>query len=62
MKIKKKVVAFIGTLAVAGALSFGGADTASAFSDSVTEKIPQLPGNSIQSNIWMSATSFNQKQ
>ncbi|EJR83351.1 MULTISPECIES: hypothetical protein [Bacillus cereus group] len=62
MKIKKKVVAFISTLAVAGAISFGGANSASAYSDSVTENIPQLPGNSIQSNIWMSATAFNQKQ
>ncbi|MGD6818783.1 hypothetical protein [Metabacillus sp. 84] len=60
--MKKKVSAFIGTLAVAGALTFGGGTSASAYSDSTTEPIPQLSGNSIQSNAWMSNTAFYQKQ
>lgn len=60
--MKNKVVAFIGTLAVVGTLSFGGGNSASAYSDSVTEDIPQLKGNSIQSNAWMSTGAFYQTQ
>jgi hypothetical protein len=63
MNIKKKVLGTLGGIAMAGALVMGGsAGTASAYSDSVTSNISQLPGNSIQSNIWMSSTAFYNTQ
>ncbi|MGP7818813.1 hypothetical protein [Niallia sp. 01092] len=62
MKTRKKVSTFLGTLALVGALSFGIVDSASAYSDQTTVPIPELSGNSIQSNAWMSNTAFYQKQ
>jgi hypothetical protein len=63
MGVKKKIVRTLGGVAMAGAMVMGGfAGSASAYSDSVTDSISQLPGNDIQSNIWMSATAFYDTQ
>jgi hypothetical protein len=63
MGVKKKIASTLGGVVMAGALILGGtAGTASAYSDSVTDSISGLPGNEIQSNIWMSNTYFYQTQ
>lgn len=61
MKSKLKVSAFVGTLAMVGAMSFGGGNV-SAYSSQDTEAIPALKGNKIQANAWMSNTNVYQKQ
>ncbi|MFS0657151.1 hypothetical protein [Bacillus sp. 179-C3.3 HS] len=52
------LVAFL----MVGIMSLNLEGSAHAKSNTSTEKIPQLKGNSIQSNAWMSNTNFLQKQ
>ena len=62
MKVLSKVssVGLASLLAVG--LMFTGGNSVSAYSDTNTEKIPQLSGNSIQSNVWMTSKNSFHKQ
>ncbi|MEW3994906.1 hypothetical protein [Bacillus altitudinis] len=60
--MKSKFLVKLSAFLIIGILSLNLEGTVNAYSDSSKESIPQLKGNSIQSNAWMSNTNFLQKQ